>query len=181
MLFEQKTVTLKNGKECVLRSPIAEDAAEMIANIRTCAEQTHFILRIPEECTETPEQEEAYLAGINQSEYDVMIVCFVDGKIAGNCQLNLRRRRKVSHRASVGIALEQAYWNLGIGTAMFEEMIAIAKARGVMQLELEFIEGNARGRALYEKMGFRTVSMRPNAIRLEDGTLLHEYFMIREL
>ena len=50
-----------------------------------------------------------------------------------------------------------------------------------MQLELEFIEGNARGRALYEKMGFRTVSIRPDNVRLEDGTLLHEYFMVKDL
>lgn len=181
MLFEQKTVKLKNGTSCVLRSPVPEDAAEMIANLKTCAAQTHFILRTPEECTETPEQEAAYLTNINQSAYDMMIVCIVDGKIAGNSQLNLKRRKKFSHRASVGIALERAYWNLGIGTALFEEMIAVAKAHGVMQLELEFIEGNARGRALYEKMGFRTVSIRPDNVRLEDGTLLHEYFMVKDL
>ncbi len=41
--------------------------------------------------------------------------------------------------------------------------------------------GNNRDGALYEKMGFRIVGVRPNGIRLKDGTLLNEYCMIREI
>ena len=59
---------------------------------------------------------------------------------------------------------------------MFEEMIRLAERReGVMQIELEFVEGNARARYLYEKMGFRITGVHPNAIRLKDGTLLNNY------
>jgi ribosomal protein S18 acetylase RimI-like enzyme len=65
---------------------------------------------------------------------------------------------------------------------MFEEMIRLAENReDVLQIELEFVEGNARARHLYEKMGFRITGVRPNAIRLKDGTLLNEYTMIREI
>ena len=46
---------------------------------------------------------------------------------------------------------------------------------------MEFVEGNVRARALYEKMGFRITGVGPNAIRLRDGTLLNEYMMIREI
>lgn len=48
-------------------------------------------------------------------------------------------------------------------------------------MELEFVEGNARARALYEKMGFRITGVRPNATRLKDGTLLNDYMMVREM
>jgi len=51
----------------------------------------------------------------------------------------------------------------------------------ILQMELDFIEGNNRARALYEKMGFKIVGVRPNAVRLKDGTLLNEYSMIREI
>ena len=69
-----------------------------------------------------------------------------------------------------------------LGTKMFEEMIGLAENReGVMQIELEFIEGNARARHLYEKMGFRITGVHPNAIRLKDGTLLNNYTMIKEI
>jgi ribosomal protein S18 acetylase RimI-like enzyme len=65
---------------------------------------------------------------------------------------------------------------------LFQELLKIAeKNKDILQIELEFIEGNTRARALYEKMGFRITGVKPNAIRLKDGTLLNEYSMIREV
>ena len=88
----------------------------------------------------------------------------------------------MKHRASVGIFLCREYWDLGIGTRLFQELIRIAEANPeLLQIELEFIEGNSRARALYEKMGFRITAMRPNAFRLKDGSLHNEYTMIREI
>ena len=181
MLFEQKTICLKNGKECIFRSPSAEDAAGMAEHLKRCAAETPFVLRYPEECVETPEQEASFLTGINESENGMMIVCIVDGGIAGTCQISFHDRIKLRHRAGVAIGIIRKYWNLGIGTAMFREMIGAARKRGVTQLELEFIQGNTRARALYEKMGFQIVSVKPNAIRLKDGTMLKEYFMVKEM
>lgn len=181
MLFETKKVTLKNGKEAVFRSPSQADAAAMVEYMKLTAAETHFLLRTPEECTMTAQQEADFLQHINDSRNTVMIVCEVDGKLAGNCQLAFGSRIRTRHRASVAIALLKDYWGLGIGTAMFEEMTVLSRARGALQMELEFVEGNERARRLYEKMGFRTVAEKPNAIRLEDGTLLKEYFMVKEL
>lgn len=74
------------------------------------------------------------------------------------------------------------YWNQGIGTRLFQELIRIAEENpNLIQMELDFVEGNSRARALYEKMGFRITGVKPNAIRLKDGTLLNEYSMIREI
>ena len=89
---------------------------------------------------------------------------------------------KDRHRASVAIALLQEFWNLGIGTKMFEELFQVARERGgVRQIELDFIEGNSRARGLYEKMGFRITGIKPNAIRMKDGTFVNEYMMIKQL
>ena len=80
------------------------------------------------------------------------------------------------------LPLLKEYWNQGIGTRLFQELIRIAEANpNLIQIELEFVEGNSRARALYEKMGFRITGVKPNAIRLKDGTLLNEYSMIREI
>lgn len=46
----------------------------------------------------------------------------------------------------------------------------------------EDIESTLRiARHLYEKMGFRITGVRPNAIRLKNGTFLNEYMMAREI
>ena len=65
---------------------------------------------------------------------------------------------------------------------MFAELIAAAEARSETEIvELEFVEGNDRAKALYEKYGFQIVGERPNAFKLKDGRLLKEYFMQKEL
>ena len=181
MLYDAKTITLKDGRTATLRAPALSDAAALIDYLRDTAGETPFLIRTPEEVAMSVEDEAAYLEKIRTAAGNVMIVCTVDGVIAGNCQIARMPRIKSRHRATVAIALRKAYWGLGIGSRMFEEMIAIARQWGVAQLELEFIEGNSRARALYEKYGFRIVGVRPNATRLPDGTLLHEYIMVKEL
>ena len=181
MLYPAKTISLKNGKEAVFRGPCKEDAACLLEYLRKTAEETDFVLRYPEEVTITLEQEERFIQSINQSEGNVMILCEVDGRHAGNCTLQLHDKLKVRHRGDVAIALRKDFWGMGIGTAMFEELFRIAREHGIRQLELEVIEGNERGLALYRKMGFRVYGERPNAIRLKDGTLLSENLMVCEL
>ena len=52
---------LKNGSTAVLRTAVPEDAAQMIAYLRACAEETDFLLRLPEEWDISVETEEALL------------------------------------------------------------------------------------------------------------------------
>ena len=179
MRFTTTTITLKDGRSAILRAPEAADAAELIDFLRQASGETDYLMRKPEECIRTIEAEEAFLARINDSEEDMMILCEVDGRIAGNCQISRKKHLKSRHRGEVAIALLKEFWGLGIGTAMMQRLIDQADAWALMQLELELIEGNARARALYEKMGFRIVALRPDAIRLGSGKLLHEYIMVR--
>ena len=183
MIVQDITFTLKDGRKALIRSPKDEDIQGMLDYLYISAGETEFILRYPEECGKyTPEGEKELFDKLNASDCDAMLVCLVEGKVAGNCHVMWRKSIKTGHRASVAIALLKEYWNQGIGTEMFREMIRIAEENeNILQMELEFIEGNTRARALYEKMGFRITGVRPNAIRLKDGTLLNEYAMVREI
>lgn len=183
MIIREIAFALKDGRTALLRSPRDEDIQGVLDYLYISAGETDFILRYPEECGKyTPEGEKALFDRINASGNEAMLVCLVDGKVAGNCQIAWKTGMKTRHRAAVAIALLKEYWNQGIGTRMFREMIRIAEENpDILQMELEFVEGNARARALYEKMGFRITGVRPNAIRLRDGTLLNEYSMIREI
>lgn len=182
MKFETKKVTLKNGVEAIFRHANPSDALELINHVKLVAGQTHFIMRYPEEMTITEEMEIKFINSRLESPYALMMVCEIAGHITGTCEINFNNRIKTKHRAAIGIGIQEAYWNLGIGTAMFKEMIEVAKnIDGVMQLELEFIEGNERGLRLYEKMGFEMTGFKPNAIRLKDGTLLKIFEMVKVL
>ena len=183
MIIDEVRFKLRDGREALLRSPKEEDVESTLEYLVVSAGETDFILRYPEECGKyTPEGEKKLFEQKNESPNEAMIMCVVDGKVVGNCEISFFKGMKTKHRASIGIALISEFWNQGIGTKMFEEMIRLAENReDVLQIELEFVEGNARARHLYEKMGFRITGVRPNAIRLKDGTLLNEYTMIREI
>ena len=179
MDYPRKEITLKTGETAVFRSPTEDDAEGMLDYLRTVVFETEFLLRTPEDPLPDLEGEKRFLQSFAEGEGNVMIVCEMDGIIVGNCSMNRGRHQKDRHRASIGIALRKAYWNRGIGTAMFRELTQIAEQWGLEQMELTFIEGNDRGRALYEKMGFRIYAEHPNAIHLPDGRVLKEYEMLR--
>lgn len=181
MIFEEKQILLKDGRTAILKSPCVEDAEKLLNYLKKACEETNFLSRYPEEWNSTKEQEEAWVDHIRNSPNTLGITCYVDGNVAGNCEIRFLGSIKTAHRATIAIALLKAYWNLGIGSAMFSEMIAAAKEHGTEIMELEFLEGNHRAKHLYEKFGFRVVSDRPNAYKLKDGTYLREFYMQKYL
>ncbi|MBR4223561.1 MAG: GNAT family N-acetyltransferase [Oscillospiraceae bacterium] len=182
MVYPEKTVTLKDGRSAVLASPCADDAADMLSFIIQASGETEFLLMYPEEWEDfTIDREEAFLRGAYDDPDRMMICINIDGRIAGNCLISFNSSIKTGHRASVAIAILESYWGLGIGTLMFGEMIRTARERGVRQIELDYIEGNTRARALYEKMGFRITGVKPDAIRMKDGRYVNEYMMVKML
>ena len=183
MIFEDKKITLKDGRTAILKTPCIEDAEKMLHYIKTACGETDFLARYPEEWNGvTVESEEKWVKNLRESQSTLAITCYIDGVIAGNCEINFRGGMKTSHRATVAIAILKEYWNLGIGSAMFTELISAAQARPEIEfVELEFVEGNDRAKALYEKFGFRIIGERPNAFKLKDGRLLKEYFMQKKL
>ena len=182
MLIEPKKILLKDGRVALLRNPSPDaDAAALIRHLKQIVSETEFLLRYPEECNWTETQEKNILSENNADDRRLMLVCEVDGEIAGMCGMSLYPQMKFRHRASLDIGLQKRFWNLGIGTAMLEALIEIARDRGVMQLELDYIEGNARGRALYEKMGFTDIARHPDAVRFKDGSMRSLVFMMKKL
>lgn len=183
MLVSDISITLNDGRAAILRNPHEEDIEAIIAYFKTAAGETDFLIKYPEEYDDfTYERAKEYINHMNSSAKSVLLVCDVDGVIAGNCEINGLPEIKRRHRADVGIALLREYWNLGIGTKMFVELIRIAKEMPeITQLELEFSEGNVRARHLYEKMGFKISCVHADALLLKDGTCLNEYVMTKKL
>ena len=87
---------------------------------------------------------------------DVFAICLKENnRVIGTMSIYDTGLRKYNKVKQLGFSLNYDYWNQGIGTRLFQEVIKIAESNEqLLQMGLEFIEGNTRARALYEKNGF---------------------------
>lgn len=182
MKFEHRTITLKDGRTCVLCPTYPEYAEEMIEYLKITAEETEFVLRYPDEVNYTLEGEREILGHLLNDAGSVMMLALVDGKVAGNASINgLGNKRKILHRCSLAIALKKEYWNLGIGKAMIEYLTELAGKIGYEQIDLEVVEGNNNAKHLYGKCGFVETGKRARALKFDDGTYHDEIVMSKIL
>ena len=182
MHLAPETVSLKNGKTAVLRSAEPGDAAAMIDYLKAAAGETPFLLRYPDEVNFTEEGERILLQSRSDDPSVVMLNAWVGGKLAGSCTLTPKGgQRKLRHRAEIAIAVRRSCWGLGLGSALLNRVLTLAKALGYEQLELEVIDGNDRALRLYERLGFVQTDRTPRAFRYDDGSYRDEIQMVLRL
>ncbi|MEJ6021432.1 GNAT family N-acetyltransferase [Ramlibacter sp. PS4R-6] len=118
-----------------------------------------------EDETQPMEVWELRLAG----EHSLFWGAFDDGQLCGMVGLERERRAKNRHKATVvGMYVSQEYFGTGMGRALFDELLAGARAMGLQLLVLTVTEGNTVATNFYEAAGFRSFGIEPKAIRLED-------------
>ncbi len=176
-------LTLKDGREVVIRNPRLDEAEKILEVQKTMSLESPYTGRSREDWNgHTVEWQWNYIRKMNDSPNAVMLVCVTEGYIAGVCKLWREERSRERHRCGITIAIRKPQWGLGIGTKMFEEMINVAQQwDGVRQMELYVTQSNTRAMRLYRKMGFECVGVHPNALLWEDGSLHDQYLMTRRL
>lgn len=177
MEFEEKTFALKNGQQALLRRLQPADAEKMLEFLRETSQESDFLLRYPEENMMGISEEVQFLEGICRSDNKIMLACVIDGSVAGNISLRGNDYRKLRHRAELALAVRKNYWHLGIGRAMLTEAVGIARNLGLKYLELDYIDGNARAKGLYESLGFQEIARIPQAYCQPDGTFADAILM----
>lgn len=182
MIYDGKTVQLRDGRTVVLRSPRpAEDAAALIDFMKVTGAETPYLMYEVGEFSFTVEKETAFLQNKVDSESELMIVAELDGQIAGNCAFKGETTQRARHRCSLAIALYQKYCSSGIGTALLTALLDEAKRQGYEQAELDVIAANERAIGLYKKLGFEIYGTRPHDLKYKDGTYADAHLMVKRL
>jgi L-amino acid N-acyltransferase YncA len=89
---------------------------------------------------------------------------------------------RARHVANAGFIVAPDWRNKGLGRLLGETMLAYAKQLGFHSVifNLVFSE-NMAARDLWEKLGFRALSVVPGAVRKDDGTYQDAIIMFRSL
>ncbi|MGL5693927.1 MAG: GNAT family N-acetyltransferase [Peptostreptococcaceae bacterium] len=178
MEYKIKEMILKDGSKCILKSPNENDAKQLINYLKITSEETHFLIRYPEEIQITIEEEKEIIKDIKNSKDGVMIGVYIDNKLVGSAGIkNLGSHIKLKHRCTFGISIIKSCWNKGIGTILINEIINEAKQIGYEQIELGVFSDNIKAQRLYEKLGFEVWGREKNAYKLKDGTYCDNVIM----
>lgn len=182
MIFSETTVTLKDGRSCLLRSPTGADAQLMLDYMHTVLDETPYLLRSGSEFCMPAEKEAAFLDAKLTKAREVMITAFDGARIIATCDISpCGSAARVQHRASLGITVLREYWNAGLGSILMQSLIDCARMSGYEQLELTVAASNRRAVSLYLKHGFSVYGTRPRGLRYPDGTYADEYLMVKSL
>ena len=163
-------ITLKDGRECVLRNGTEADGKEILDIFNLTHAQTDYLLSYPDESTHTAEEETEFLRKMTESERDIEILAEIGGKAVGSAGIHaIGDKYKIRHRAEFGISVDKACWGLGVGRALTAACIECARRAGYAQLELEVVRENARAIALYESFGFAEFGANPTGFRSRES------------
>lgn len=87
-------------------------------------------------------------------------VAEIDGKIVGTCDVRTESYMEKQHVGSVGIAVNEGYRSMGIGTALLSDIISKSMGRfEILRLDLFAINGKAL--SIYSKAGFKMYGRLP--------------------
>lgn len=182
MRFDIVQIKDKLGRDVVLRSAEISDAEALIEYLKITTGETPYLIREPEEVTITLEQEKRFIESKINAERELMLVATIDGKHIGNCSLmSIAPYKRYAHRCEVAIALYQEYCGCGIGKAMMQTVLDVAKELGYEQAELEVISDNKSAIELYKKIGFEKYGSFLNNMKYSDGTYANADWMMKKL
>lgn len=177
-----KTVTLKDGRLCTLRSAAEGDAKAVLDVFILTHTQTDYLLSYPDEIKFTEEDERKYLKEKSESEREIEILAVVGEKVVGSAGIELiGSQYKLSHRAEFGISVDKEYWGLGIGTALTAACIECARKAGYSQLELNVVSENTNAINLYKKAGFAEFGRNPKGFKSKFSGYQEVIYMRLEL
>jgi len=113
---------------------------------------------------------DAVLARLGANGLDTVYGAFSAAMLVGVVGVGREPRAKNRHKATVfGMYVAPEHARRGIGMALLRHAIDEARRQpGLRQLVLTVTDSNAAARTMYEKFGFRSFGVEPDAIRVGD-------------
>lgn len=162
----RETVTLKDGRACVLRNGTAQDGQAELDIFTLTHAQTDYLLTYPDENAMSVEDAATFLKETTENAREIEMLAEVDGVVVASAGIEcVDDKEKTRHRAEFGISVDRAYWGLGVGRALTKACIECARHAGYAQLELDVVADNAPAIALYQSEGFVEYGRNPRGFR----------------
>jgi ribosomal protein S18 acetylase RimI-like enzyme len=113
---------------------------------------------------------------------DVLVAEF-EGRIVGYGKINHPTELPASEHVWYvsGLAVDPQFEGRGVGRALMEELIELARERGGRRMTLRVFAPNERARRLYERLGFETEGILRGEFMVGDQEYVDDLFMALDL
>jgi RimJ/RimL family protein N-acetyltransferase len=153
-MYSTQTI-IEDGRTLLIREAEGSDAGAVLEYVHLVCGETDFLTFGPGEFNLTLQQETDYLEKCRNTENSLYLLALYQGVIVGSLNFNAGSRPRVRHAGEFGVAVLQAYWGLGVASALLDALIAWARNGNIItKINLRVRADNQRAIALYERKGF---------------------------
>jgi RimJ/RimL family protein N-acetyltransferase len=154
-LMVSKTRKTGDGRGLLIREGAGADAKTILAYLEQVSTETDFLTFGPADLELSEAEEAAYLERCHRAENCPYLLAFVDGNLAGILSFSASSRPRIRHTGELAITVLQAYWGLGVASAVLDALLEWANDGGVIKkINLWVRTDNQRALALHERKGF---------------------------
>jgi len=175
-----RSLSLKDGRKAVLRTPKWEDLDDLLDLINSLVEEKADIIRGEKV---TREEEIDWLASVLkrvETEEQFYLVAEVSGKLVASSEIGQGTGFYDSHVGLIGIVVKDGFRDVGLGTGMMKTLIEQGRSMDLKVLTLCVFSTNKRAIHVYEKVGFAKTGSIPRKF-LKDGKYVDEVVMTMPL
>ena len=172
-----KTLMLKDGRTATLEWLKQKDLPEVVEALNSVIREGRFLI-MNNEIRDMEEErkwfERSIRAGMRY------LLARVDGRVVGGASIHPHTDKR-AHTAEYGIFIRNGYRDLGLGTALTETFVEIAREQGLEILQLSVYASNNRAFHVYEKCGYKKCGRLTRDIKFLDGTYTDRIMMEQPL
>lgn len=176
--IEQKTVTLKDGQTCIIRSAEPSDAKAMLDLTVLIAQTSEYLTLLPTEVNTTRWKMKSQLSDALQDPIQLRIIAVVEGKTVASLNTFGQKRQRLRHAVDFGIGIVPDCQGIGLGRILIEQLLVWARENPtIKRVGLDVDTRNLAAIGLYEKLGFVREGYHKNTVRYEDGSFSDGFTM----
>lgn len=172
----EKSVVLRDGSVLQISRPWGENAAEILEYLKIVGGETHFLLMDENGLGISEEREAKILEAAYVEPRGGMHFGKINREIACMFSLSCHPRRRLAHTGEIALSVRKKYWHIGVGSAIMETLIELAKEASLKNVELGVYADNERAIALYRRFGFEEIGRHRGKMYV-DGEYYDEILM----
>ncbi len=149
-----KRVRLKDGTSILLRPELSTNLEMLWEVFSTLSDESLRFLPKPF----PRERVESWIENLNYYRALPILAIVEEGseeRIVGSATLAFSQAEAFKHKAEFGITVHDDYQDRGLGTALKEHIIEIARSKGLKKISLTVVTEKSQAIRVYEKCGFR--------------------------